>query len=136
MTDKAMQVVRELQNYARQYARGNSLGRAIDGTARIMYMAANLIEKLSAELESDDRQYSRVAFDTIVAEGLKTEADRDAWKHRAEAAERDLTTLMKKTEWGCNFCKHRVGAICVSWDECKPEWRGPYKENEGEQRHA
>lgn len=55
-------------------------------------------------------------------------ADCDTWQRRAEAAERDMMELMKDSSDGCDYCKNHVGCTC-SWDDCKPEWRGPCAEN-------
>lgn len=65
------------------------------------------------------------------------EADRDAWKRRAEAAERDLGWMLI-----CQTCKYApIGespecAECESnirnnWRRSKYAWRGPCAENGG-----
>lgn len=67
------------------------------------------------------------------------EADRDAWKRRAEAAERDLGTVLP-----CMSCKeYRTGEnlacdTCEAsdlndWHKCSYVWRGPCEENGGVQ---
>lgn len=44
----------------------------------------------------------KVAADMI----KKLSADRDAWKRRAEAAERDMFSVIKLTDDACQLCAH------------------------------
>ena len=55
--------------------------------------------------------------------------DRDAWKARAEAAERDIEKMLHSMPLGMckQFCK-RTGSKCGAWADCAPEWRGPEEE--------
>lgn len=87
MTDAAKKIVTQLRLYAKQYADPTSFWKVILGTEEILRDAADCIERLSAELESDERQYGRDAFRVIVDEAMKFEQERDAWRLRAEAAE-------------------------------------------------
>ncbi len=149
MTDEAKQVVCDLRYYAKRYANPYCCWTKISGTERLMEQAADMIEKLSSDLETDERQYSRDAFETLVAEGVKLEADRDAWKRRCEAAERDLHGIC----WCCaNAVPLKITPSLISpeshilytCDEIKKhgviagngqrkcerwEWRGPCAEN-------
>ena len=69
------------------------------------------------------------AFNPLQAEVKRLTSDRDAWRRRAEAAERDLNALLQLEELcpiQCKWCK---------WDDCcdgdkSPEWRGPEVEKE------
>lgn len=149
MTDETKELVCALREYVRLYSIPFCWWRPIDGTEILMDEAAKLIENLCAVLESEGRQYGRDAFETIVAEGVKLEADRDAWKRRAEAAERELFGI-------CWCCANAVpleitpssispeSHILYTCDEIKKhgviagngqrkcerwKWRGPCAEN-------
>lgn len=86
----------------------------------LMHLAAELIEKLSAQLVNQATEYSQALKNTT--------EQRDTWQRRAEAAERDITP-------SCVYCKHsylnRPGiGNCEYADafECvgnaRFEWRG------------
>ena len=78
----------------------------------------------------DDLQYLLQDHTSLTAEIESLTAERDRFKARAEAAERDIRALSDEFKI-CRFCKHdRGGGI---WD-CKDsqcdaknhyEWRGP-----------
>ncbi len=78
--------------------------------------AAELIESLTAELE-------------------QTKRERDTWKRRAEAAERDITSMLES----CDFeIRHEYCARCYPSNQCNTDecagyakWRGPCAENGG-----
>lgn len=136
MTDEAKKIVTQLRLYAKQYADPTSFWKVILGTEEILRGAADFIERLSAESESDERRYGRDAFRAIVDEAMKFEQERDAWRFRAEAAERDMGYLIP-----CVTCKHDpdksqvCGDCCASilnnWRRSQYAWRGPCKENGG-----
>lgn len=114
--------------------------------------AADLIEKLSADLESEERRYGRDAFATLADEGVRLEAMRDAWKRRAKALERelrgecwcckharkieleDMRSVM--TRFICEYAGKRAKPVDIAdtgLADCKDwEWRGPCAENGGE----
>ncbi len=113
MTDEAKRLVAALRNsYGYSERRDND--------------AADMIEKLSADLESNERQYCRDAFETIVAEGVKLEAERDKWKHRCKSAEQDIETLLMEGAAGCDFCAYfgTCSRSEIQGTYCKPRWRG------------
>lgn len=59
-------------------------------------------------------------------------AERDAWRRRAECAERDISKMLKTMPVGMckQFCK-RAGSMCGAWADCAPEWRGPEEDKHG-----
>lgn len=66
MTDEAKWIVDELREYAKNYAHPYYCGgRLIGDTVRIMEQAANMIEKLSEGLESNEQRHSRDAVPVI-----------------------------------------------------------------------
>ncbi len=131
MEDAVKQLCKDLR------AHGVNNGASLGMHMGICDMAADMLEKLSADLESDERKYARDAFDLLVAEGVKLEADRDAWKRRAEAAERDMGCMIP-----CKVCKHVpageapecqtcAASILNDWRRSNYAWRGPCAENGG-----
>lgn len=75
-----------------------------------------------------DRLMERAA-ETI--EELQT--DRDTWKRRAEAAEKDLITSAVLVP--CSVCKHyNADETDCNWGTCQFAWRGPEKES-GQAEH-
>lgn len=57
---------------------------------------------------------------------LDAEAEMDAWRRRAEAAERDIT-IMLGTQRVCFICANRTPCNNSTTGEyaCDPKWRGP-----------
>lgn len=59
------------------------------------------------------------------------QADRDAWKRRAEAAVKDLNELRKKTGWKCAYCEYDTNYVREACAGCGYNndnnwvWRGP-----------
>ena len=110
--------------YAIKWFENRKAGITMPG-AKAMYDKAIAALRAQQEAEKNDL--------------MTLEADRDAWKRRAEAAERDMEAIMKDSEQGCDYCKNYAddcGTRCrCTWDDCKPEWRGPCKENGGTDNH-
>lgn len=70
----------------------------------------------------------------------KLSADRNAWKRRAEAAERDITSMLESCD--CEI-RHEYCARCYTPNECNTDkcagyakWRGPCEENGGVDNEA
>ena len=117
------------------------------------------IERLTAELaatESDRdvlrEEIQRWRDGSIIVKLADTEADRDAWRIRSEAAEADLNHIAQEMfsdnsedlrgEWyPCEVCRKYDGGkdcfdcLAASYDESKPgtafEWRGPAEDKHG-----
>lgn len=92
--------------------------------------ASDATEHLMAKLETANHQLKQVR------------QERDAWKLRAEAAERDINKV--SILYPCAVCKHgRFGTCTLAANLDEPrwrcnrdtnrfEWRGPCKENGGD----
>lgn len=63
--------------------------------------AADMIESLSTRLE-----YTQGLFDFEKEQLDKVFNVINIWKHRAEAAERDLHSIIRQADDGCNLCRH------------------------------
>lgn len=138
MTDEAKRLVDTLRNSTeccKRYARDPYLA-----LAGIMALSADMIEKLSADLENNERQ-ARENFEVSSKALANVAADRDAWKRRAEAAERDMGRMIP-----CYTCKAQPVGEAPECDGCeaKPSeewkrshyaWRGPCAENGGTDWH-
>lgn len=83
--------------------------------------------------------YDAIAYinqlETQLRDAAKLQSERDAWKHRAEAAERDITSMLESCD--CEI-RHEYCARCYTPNECNTDkcagyakWRGPCKENGG-----
>ena len=82
-------------------------------------------ERLCSALQSSKKRAADYETTGLTPDEIAAlKADRDAWRRRAEAAERDLLYLMNCDEMdGCDVCKKFKGlGMC---DDCAPEWRGP-----------
>ncbi|MEN6636132.1 MAG: hypothetical protein ABFC56_09790 [Clostridiaceae bacterium] len=88
-------------------------------------------DTLNVELERMQKEVDKLPTYEAANAGLHDKlcaaaAERDAFKARAEAAERDVTCLISRSPYGlCKpYCKNnRPG--CAGHAGCKPEWRGP-----------
>ena len=76
----------------------------------------------------------RMVIDDLCDQINEVSRKAHAWQRRAEAAERDIETLLMEGCAGCDFCA-KFGACSrndVSDTYCDPEWRGPCEGNGGE----
>ena len=73
----------------------------------------------------DDLQYLLQDHTRLTAEIESLTAERDRFKARAEAAEKDLENLIKIGPAGCGLCKNGRCWRRNGTEECNPEWRGP-----------
>lgn len=104
---------KKMASVVRKYADTDAIWAKIgDGRVHPLEYAAEMIENLSGKCE-----------------GL--EKDRDAWKRRCEAAERDIRSMLRGNG-SCMYCG-KFGTDGCSWKDCwnAVEWRGPCKENGG-----
>ena len=104
----------------------------------VMGLADPRVEKLTADLaamtaERDLKTIERNAFERRLSR-LKQmlesmTAERDAMRERAEAAERDIETMLG-TQRVCFACNNRVPCNNSTTGEyaCDPKWRGPVAE--------
>ncbi len=136
MIDEAMQLVSALHAWhkvirKRVVLSGHTDSESLD-TVDELRRAADMIKKLSGE---NDELQSRLKH----LEGV--ERDKDAlffemqrWKRRAEAAERDIETLLMEGCAGCDFCAYfgTCSRSDIQETYCAPKWRGPCAENGGE----
>lgn len=138
MMDEAKKIVTQLRLYAKQYADPTSFWKVILGTEEILRDAADCIERLLAELESDERQYGRDAYRVVVDEAMKFEQERDAWQRRAKAVERDINRCCSTCRYYFVFfngstpdhdCTNPDGGCSNNYDRW--QWRGSFPENGG-----
>lgn len=158
MTDEAKRIVDELRRYASAHSDTTyGVFKYVVGTDEILREAANLIEKLSVALDrvTEDDNFQRKCVGDLYAQMNQLIHQRDSWRRRAEAAERDLHSAIT-ADVGCALCAHRHECngcdnegICTKQFEfgtcpamkdtpcngCDFEnhwrWRGPCAENGG-----
>ena len=75
---------------------------------------------------------SRTLLPEMAAEIERLERERDRFKARLEAAEKDLENLIKIGPAGCGLCKNGRCWRRNGTEECNPEWRGLCSENSAE----
>ena len=86
-----------------------------------------------AEILDEQRQNAEAEVERITADLAAMTAERDAFKARSEAAERDIRHAISMSPYAiCGlFCKnHKPGCGGVN---CRPEWRGLCSENAQEE---
>lgn len=73
--------------------------------------------------------HARQDIPALLAEVERLGADRDAWKRRAEAAEKDIEIILG-TQKVCFACKNLEPCSNSTTGEygCKPKWIGPRDE--------
>ena len=93
------------------------------GTKEAFYIKYLVENKKTFKLDVH-LQKARGQRDALKAERDALKAERDAVNKRAEAAERDITKMLRMIppKYCKRFCKHS-SAQCVG--ECSAEWRGP-----------
>ena len=133
MTEEARQIIRSIRHFEDAYRysiNGEVLDMSCGDFEKLMTDAADLIEQLSADLESNERQ-ARENFGVSSQAIAKVEAKCDALKRRCEAAERDIRSMLRGNG-SCMYCG-KFGTDGCSWKDCwnAVEWRGPCKENGG-----
>ena len=136
MTDEVKQSYEWLLNLAS----GKGFASYLIGAPEAAKQAADLIEKLSADLESNEGQRAREIFEISSKAIAKVEAKCDEWKRRCEAAEQDITrccgTCLYHHEAYNGFqydhyCESPNGCSNVSGVNTGWKWRGPCEENGG-----
>lgn len=101
MTDEVKSIAGRLRDYIQRYADPTSFANPIKGTAEILRDAIDMIEELSGKVEECETQIAGLeTMLTTAQSAAKT------WQRRAEAAERDLRSVIKDANDGCVLCIH------------------------------
>lgn len=147
MTKEVKKLVESLREDA-EWARANEWETPIT-LGDNLTAAADMIEKLSADLETTCHQLEQVKqeceakmidlFNVSSKTTVKLAADRDTWKLRAKAAEWDIDHCCSTCQYhyvffnGCtpdHDCTNPDGGCTNNCDRW--HWRGPCAENGGE----